>query len=465
MPSPRSTTTKRRAPLRPLLGIWYVSLLRLVRKSSVTLSIAAIWILVYLAMGIEYHRITGIDYPSCFLRYDVSVTTLFGDVSLGAIGRGEVWRPLTATFVHLHWLHIAINLFGLLQLGRAIENWYGSRMFALIYVVLGVGGNLIALAIKALENDPLHSAGGSTVIFGLVGLCAVGGWREGTKVGLTLYVQMMVLLVINGLLGAVIVGIDNDAHAGGVLVGALLGIADPWLVRQRKAKPRWPWIALVAAILLTVASAFLQTRAFEERRRLEVRWLQAVQDELDLINARELWNRVEARVRQIAYVEQVGDLQRRAELEIANSIRSRRILNEPFTVEQRRRQRDLLDAYRDRYRLSAQITLVTSLWQVEARLGDDRPLPEAIAHTWRFVGQPPSRPSLVSFARLSGAFKTELEAQIARAQVRRGELTERFRAFGIQPQAEDVRPRMLARPTRRKPEPLPDPSLVEIESE
>ncbi len=184
----------------------------------------------------------------------------FGDFTLQELHAGQVWRTLTATFVHFGLLHIAMNLYALYQLGGLVESWYGSGPFVAIYVLTGAGGNLLSAAIRwqLHANPAIEAGGGSTVIMGLVALCAVAAWRSRTRLlahlrNLMLYMLIFTFSIGFGLTFSRWPVIDNWGHVGGAVVGALIGFADAALLRQFGA--RLGRLAGWSAATLIIASA------------------------------------------------------------------------------------------------------------------------------------------------------------------------------------------------------------------
>jgi membrane associated rhomboid family serine protease len=183
---------------------------------------------------------------------------------------GEVWRAVTSTFVHYGLLHIGLNLVAFFLIGSMVESWYGPGQFVAIYVLTGGGGNILSALLRhAIGSDPnVFSGGGSTVVMGLVGLCAVVGWRSKTRDGVSLRNAMINAIVMTAGLGLVlaVVGwffpragvpmLDNWGHAGGVVMGVLLGLADTGMLRQ--AGRMWSKVAGTLAVLVLVASAVAQ---------------------------------------------------------------------------------------------------------------------------------------------------------------------------------------------------------------
>jgi membrane associated rhomboid family serine protease len=181
-------------------------------------------------------------------------------MTLNALYQGEIWRPLTATFVHYGLLHLGMNLFMMYQLGGLIESWYGPWQFVAVYVAIGSGGNLLSALVRhALGSNPqMASGGGSTVLLGLAALCAVVGWRSRTRIGDYLRSQMVWLLVATAVLGQIVPIIDNWGHAGGALIGAAIGFAHRLLIRTAH-RPAAKWAGGLGVILL-IASGAAQVR-------------------------------------------------------------------------------------------------------------------------------------------------------------------------------------------------------------
>ena len=166
---------------------------------------------------------------------DPTISHGFGDVTPWGLYGGQLWRAVTATFVHFNLLHLILNLVAFVQLGRAVESWYGTKLFPLIYVVLGAASNLSANLLRpwisGLEALRVHSGGGSTVVLGLIGLITVVGWRNPTEFSRRARHWLTAILVGNFALGLVVPHIDNLGHAAGAVVGALVGLLDRRLIR------------------------------------------------------------------------------------------------------------------------------------------------------------------------------------------------------------------------------------------
>lgn len=230
------------------------SLAKEFRHYPVTMAICLLWTVVYVLM-VATSLAQGQPVTVRSVLLGTGSGHRFGSMTLAELLRGEVWRTLTATFVHYGIVHLAMNLFGMYQLGSLVEEWYGRAQFLALYVTIGVGGNLLSgvFRYEASTNQYIQSAGGSTVVLGLVALCAVVGWRSRTRVGSYLSKEMIRVLLLTALLGLIPI-IDNWGHAGGALVGGALGFAHRFLV-QNMGRPLARWMGGIAAAVLVACGA------------------------------------------------------------------------------------------------------------------------------------------------------------------------------------------------------------------
>ena len=172
---------------------------------------------------------------------------------------GQWWRLLTALFIHFGVVHLALNMWALWDVGRLVERVYGRWQFALLYLGSGVIGNLLSLVV---QGNQAVSGGASGAVFSLYGALLVFLWRERRQVERGefrwLFGGALVFTLLMLGMGWLIPGIDNAAHGGGLLAGALLGrlLSRPWTPdSDRGLRGRW-W----AALLLVVLTAGLMLR-------------------------------------------------------------------------------------------------------------------------------------------------------------------------------------------------------------
>ncbi len=196
---------------------------------------------------------------------------------------GQWWRLFTAMFVHFGVVHLAMNMWALWDVGRLVERIYGSWRMVLLYLSSGMTGNLVSLVV---QGNAAVSAGASGAIFSLYGALLVFLWRERRQVHPSEFrwlfggAVVFTLLILG--MGYVVPGIDNSAHGGGLLAGAVIArlLARPWAAQSPSAGGVGRWaagVALVAA--LTWLTTHLPQPAY--RYGEEVRTRQAIQSFLN----------------------------------------------------------------------------------------------------------------------------------------------------------------------------------------
>lgn len=147
---------------------------------------------------------------------DLDVMLRQGALERRYVFSGQVWRMLSAPFMHGGIDHLIGNLLMLYILGIACEHGFGRRQFLVLYVASGLAGS----AMSMIEGRP--SVGASGAIFGLAGGLIVLFRRyrrrlhvRDARIG---YVLGMWALYQLGL-GLLNPAVDNLAHLGGLLGG------------------------------------------------------------------------------------------------------------------------------------------------------------------------------------------------------------------------------------------------------
>ena len=141
---------------------------------------------------------------------------------------GQVWRMITSAFLHAGVIHIFANMYYFFQLGRFIEEHFGSKKLFAVYILTAITASALSVLAGEVGIQPAAiSVGASGAVFGLLGLVFVSSWRSERNpfhVGLPLdYRQLIPYLIFSLILGVVTPGINNAAHIGGFIGGAILG--------------------------------------------------------------------------------------------------------------------------------------------------------------------------------------------------------------------------------------------------
>lgn len=134
---------------------------------------------------------------------------------------GEWWRLLTSMFLHGGIMHLILNISGLVLAAIFVEPLLGRKNYFILYVLSGLCGSLASI----WWYPNTVSVGASGAIFGLygaiLGLLLTNAFPKGDKKGPLIFVGIYIgINLLWGLTG----GIENAAHIGGLLSGAVIGI-------------------------------------------------------------------------------------------------------------------------------------------------------------------------------------------------------------------------------------------------
>jgi membrane associated rhomboid family serine protease len=130
------------------------------------------------------------------------------------VAGGDVYRLVTAGFLHAGLFHLAVNMYSLYILGSLLEPAVGRSRFLIIYFV-----SLLAGSFGALLTDPNKlTVGASTAIFGLMGGALVVMRNRGIDPrasGLPLWIGINLVLTFT------ISGLSKGGHVGGLIGGVV----------------------------------------------------------------------------------------------------------------------------------------------------------------------------------------------------------------------------------------------------
>tara|TARA_A100001037_G_C14963005_1_gene550200 strand:- start:11 stop:856 length:846 start_codon:yes stop_codon:yes gene_type:complete len=136
------------------------------------------------------------------------------------IAGGEYWRLAMPMFLHVSFFHLLTNLFGLVIFGSMVERIFGTRNFVVIYFMAGLMGN--ALSFFAGPNPGVGASGAVFGILGSFGVYLLMNRRMLGQLGRQQLTSVGVIVALNIVFGLGISGIDNAAHLGGLVAGAMV---------------------------------------------------------------------------------------------------------------------------------------------------------------------------------------------------------------------------------------------------
>lgn len=184
--------------------------IREIGKMSRKLSITE-WLVV---LNISFFIVLAIIGLSPLILND-SVVIFVGQYNRFIFENGFIWELVTALFVHFHLGHLIGNVIFLLLFGYRAEDFYNWKQFLLIYLVSGIAGNVLGLAL----GMEFYSAGASGAIFGMFGALIYPIKTEEPKSLKGMILIGIIFLIFSG----VNYNTDHISHWVGFLVGLILG--------------------------------------------------------------------------------------------------------------------------------------------------------------------------------------------------------------------------------------------------
>lgn len=163
-------------------------------------------------------------------RYLVSRGALYWPY---VIDRGQFYRLITYMFLHSGLDHILNNMIVLLFIGDNLERAAGKLKYLGIYFGSGILAGVTSMLWNMYKGYKVVCVGASGAIFGVVGAVAyIVAVNKGRLEDISS--RQIVLFVLFSLYGGLTSqGVDNAAHIGGLISGALLAA-----ILYRKKKPQ-----------------------------------------------------------------------------------------------------------------------------------------------------------------------------------------------------------------------------------
>lgn len=140
----------------------------------------------------------------------------------GRVMSGEIYRLVTAMFMHENLFHLLMNMYALYIIGTQVESYIGKTKYFTIYIYSGIIGGLLSCVINGIN---VWSLGASGAIFGLMGALLYFGYHYRLYLDNALKTQIVPLIALNLMIGFIFPNIDNSAHIGGLIGGLFSSMA------------------------------------------------------------------------------------------------------------------------------------------------------------------------------------------------------------------------------------------------
>ena len=186
-----------------------------------------------------------------------------GLFDMGALSnlQPDWWRFVSYAFLHDPGggsgtsalpLHVLFNSFAMYIVGRLVEQLFGWRVLVAGFIVGAAGAGLASVLVASVTNGVALTVGASGGIMGLLGILFVLGRVQGRDVpvgvahAMRQYALTYAAMVV--VFGFLVPNVDNVAHIGGFITGALVGLAVPPLRRVGgRDMQLWEQLVLYAA--------------------------------------------------------------------------------------------------------------------------------------------------------------------------------------------------------------------------
>jgi membrane associated rhomboid family serine protease len=243
----------------------------LISTPRLTYALVATFVVIFLVENTVWLRYGGPGFPGYLGA---------GGIAVGVPGYpgGDWWRYLSTAFLHVPGffssgagvssylsLHLLINCYSTVILGRIVEPVYGRLTLLATFVTCAFAASAASVLASTLGlplSDPIF-VGASGGLMGLLGLLFTMGRVQSHELpaGLTHALRRGVLI---SLFMTIVIGftfsgyIDNYAHLGGFAAGAVIGLVIP-PVRAVGGRDLAPWQkgALIAVLAVGAVAMLL----------------------------------------------------------------------------------------------------------------------------------------------------------------------------------------------------------------
>jgi membrane associated rhomboid family serine protease/tetratricopeptide (TPR) repeat protein len=146
-----------------------------------------------------------------------------GAVQKYFVFEGQLYRLFNYQFLHLDWKHLLLNILALKYFGPGIETLCGWPVFLGIYFFSGICGGL-----ATAYYGNLFTIGASASVLGLLSAAIIFQTFkiDGSKILIkrSNFSTLLFILGLNIILGLAEQIVDNSAHIGGLVGGAIAGL-------------------------------------------------------------------------------------------------------------------------------------------------------------------------------------------------------------------------------------------------
>ncbi|MNO69365.1 Rhomboid protease GluP [compost metagenome] len=135
------------------------------------------------------------------------------------VNEGEVWRYVTAMFLHNGFDHLLFNCFALLVFAPPLERLLGGWRYVILYLLSGVVGNVLSAAYYTQIGGLYLSVGASGAIYGVYGAFLYIAVLQRRILDESSRKTLYAMLIIGILSSFMISNVNWMGHFGGLIGG------------------------------------------------------------------------------------------------------------------------------------------------------------------------------------------------------------------------------------------------------
>ncbi|KAL4499700.1 hypothetical protein ABPG72_017240 [Tetrahymena utriculariae] len=226
--------------------------------NSITFSILAINAFIFI---LECYQTTGFS-QSLLEINQKSLIDMGAIVPIDIKLKGQYYRILFAMFMHASFLHLLFNQFSLFIILSAIEYSYGLLYTSIIYLLSGIGGNMLATNFGYDYDIFVGCSGAVTGLLACVLSYFILNWNKLEVLG-PMREYILCIFILFMLLAFLFPGstsISTYANLGGFLAGLFSGLAVPEPAQQgsyEKYSKIIGWVLLVTFFVTIILSFYI----------------------------------------------------------------------------------------------------------------------------------------------------------------------------------------------------------------
>lgn len=171
--------------------------------------------------------VLGIDKTQQLLQIQADVLLELGANYSPYVKSGQVWRLISAQFLHVNFIHLVGNVITIIIFLSRVEYTFGWWKTLIIYIISGIGGNIFSCLTN--PSDTIIKVGASTCLYGIIGTIlsyVILNWKGLDVIGRLLKCQLVAIAVMIVLFIFILTpygdNIDYMGHLGGFLTGLTL---------------------------------------------------------------------------------------------------------------------------------------------------------------------------------------------------------------------------------------------------